>query len=94
MKNLSRSLVALLVTGILLVLHTTAFAAQEQRMLGDRFSLSIGYKVWVAKWKSVQSFPANFFAAGQPSFVEELNSKTTVLQGPTITGLLKVQEGP
>ncbi len=63
--------------------HSFALAAQDKRLLGDRFSLTIGWKTWVAKW---QTFNAS--AAGD---VTQETSDTTVMQGPTVTAAVKIR---
>jgi hypothetical protein len=58
----------------------------RESIFGDRFMVKVGYKVWVSKWQA--QFAATTTAQNQ------VNTKDPMaLQGPTVTGVLKLREG-
>jgi len=58
----------------------------REPIFGDRFTIKVGYKVWVAKWQA--QFAATTTAQNQVNTKDPM-----VMDGPTVTGLLKLREG-
>jgi hypothetical protein len=58
----------------------------RESIFGDRFTLKAGYKVWVAKWQA--QFAATTTAQNQVN-----TDHPMALNGPTVTGLLKLRDG-
>ncbi len=58
----------------------------REPLFGDRFTLKAGYKVWVAKWQAQ-------FAATTQDPNQANTDHPMALNGPTVTGLLKLREG-
>lgn len=57
----------------------------RESIFGDRFTLKAGYKVWVAKWQAQVS---------TGGLSNQANSDhSSAMNGPTITGIVKLQEG-
>jgi len=55
----------------------------QRSILGDRFSLDAGLKIWVAKWQAAG------FARGISA---SRTSDTTALMGPSVTGSFKIRD--
>lgn len=58
----------------------------RESIFGDRVTLKAGYKVWVAKWQA--QFSATTTAQNQVN-----TDHPMALNGPTVTGLLKLRDG-
>lgn len=57
----------------------------REPLFGDRFTLKAGYKVWVAKWQAQ--------ASAVPTSQTQVNSDhPSAMNGPTVTGILKLRE--
>jgi hypothetical protein len=57
----------------------------REPLFGDRFTLKAGYKIWVAKWQA--QFSATTTAQNQVN-----TDHAMALNGPTVTGLLKLRD--
>ncbi len=69
-------------------------AEEEKRLLGDRFSVDIGYKAWIAKWSTVNGTllisDGNEEVGLGPS--QEALSNYFLMHGPTVTVGAKIRE--
>ena len=79
--SLSRLVGASFIFVLVLGSQNLAFAEQEKSLLGDRFSLQAGWKIWVAKWQTFQL-----------GGIVQATSDTEAFQGPIVTGVAKIRE--
>src|SRR5262245_54518038 len=85
MKYLISSILLLLIYST--SLPTSVSAQEQESWLGDRFSLKVGYRMWLASWNA-----PNPISTG-PGFIHSpYSSGTTVFSGPAITGSFYIRE--
>jgi len=65
--------------------HFSLKTDDREPLFGDRFTLKAGYKIWVAKWQA--QFSATTTAQNQVN-----TDHPMALNGPTVTGLLKLRD--
>lgn len=75
-----------LLLGLIIIawLPGTSQAAGET-WLGDKVSLDVGYKVWLAKWQSWSAFATNQTSPGGTTGPNQITSSFEPLQGPEAT---------
>ncbi len=69
-------------------------AESKGGLLGDRLSLKVGYKVWVAKWQTTAS-PTSFTSSDTGSGgLQQITSHDSIMSGPSGSVRLALRDSP